>query len=257
MSLAKSVVAANFSAAAATYDGWAAVQAPAAQHLVDCLPPGFSPRTILDVGCGTGSLTRRLTERFPFTRIAGIDLAPAMVGTCRAAWPYPHVFLCGDAEDFDAEGNAFDLVASSFAFQWFANKPGTLVRLAQALTPGGILAFTVPVAGTLCELSAAHQEAVQRPLAALDYPPDTHYVSWAVEAGLAVVRAETRPMTVHYPDALSALKSFKGIGAVFKGGAKPLTPREISRLTKVYEDRYRDHNGVPVTYQVLTLIAHR
>ncbi len=257
MSLAKSAVAANFSAAAATYDGWAAVQAPAAQHLVDCLPPGFAPRTILDVGCGTGSLTRRLTERFPLTRIAGMDLAPAMVGACRAAWPYPHVFLCGDAEDFDAEGNAFDLVASSFAFQWFANKPGTLARLAQALTPGGILAFTAPVAGTLTELSTAHQEAVGRPLAALDYPPDSAYVDWVKEVGLAVVRAQTRAMIVHYPSALAALKSFKGIGAVFKGGAKPLSPREVSRLTKVYEDRYRDHNGVPVTYQVLTLIAHR
>lgn len=256
MSLAKSAVAANFSAAAATYDGWAAVQAPAAQHLVDSLPPGFSPRTILDVGCGTGSLTRRLTQRFPLTRIAGIDLAPAMVGTCRAAWPHPHVFLCGDAEDFDAEGNAFDLVASSFAFQWFANKPGTLVRLAQALTPGGILGFTVPVAGTLCELAAAHREAVGRPLAALDYPPHGDYVSWSRDADLRVVHAEIQPMIVHYPDALSALKSFKGIGAVFKGGAKPLTPREVGRLTRVYEDRFRDHNGVPVTYQVLTLIAH-
>ena len=61
--LAKSAIGANFSAAAATYDGWAAVQAPAAQKLVDSLPPGFVPGTALDVGCGTGSLTRRLTQR--------------------------------------------------------------------------------------------------------------------------------------------------------------------------------------------------
>lgn len=253
--LAKSAIGANFSAAAATYDGWAAVQAPAAQKLVDSLPPGFVPGTALDVGCGTGSLTRRLTQRFSGLRIAGVDLAPAMVDTCRAAWPR-HYFLCGDAEDFDAEGNAFDLVASSFAFQWFADKPGTLARLALALKSGGLLALAVPVAGTLAELEAAHREALDRPLAALDYPPAADYVAWAGAAGLAVIDETVRPMIVHYPDALAALKSFKGIGAVFKGGAKPLTPREVGRLTRIYEDRFRGEHGVPVTYQVLTLIAH-
>ncbi len=253
--LAKSAIGANFSAAAATYDGWAVVQAPAAQKLVDSLPAGFAPRTVLDVGCGTGSLTRRLTDRFPGTRIAGVDLAPAMVDTCRAAWPR-HYFLCGDAEDFDAEGNAFDLVASSFAFQWFADKKGTLARFSLALVPGGILALAVPVAGTLYELSEAHEAALGRPLAALDYPPAADYVAWAETAGLAVVDAPVRPMIVHYPDALAALKSFKGIGAVFKGGAKPLTPREVNRLTRTYDERFRGEHGVPVTYQVLTLIAH-
>ncbi len=171
----KSDVAANFSAAANSYDGWAMVQAPAAHHLTESLPPGFAPRTVLDVGCGTGALTRRLTARYPKARTAGIDLAPAMVGICRDAWPHPHVFLCGDAEDFDAEGNAFDLIASSFAFQWFADQPGTLKRFAPAVTPGGILALAVPVTGTLIELCTAHAEALDRPLAALTYPPGEAY----------------------------------------------------------------------------------
>jgi malonyl-CoA O-methyltransferase len=253
--LKKSDVAANFSAAADSYDGWAMVQQPAAHYLVDSLPEGFAPRTVLDIGCGTGALTRRLTARFPEARIAGIDLAPAMVGVCRAAWPHPHIFLCGDAEDFDAEGNAFDLIASSFAFQWFADQPGTLKRFAPALTPGGILALAVPVAGTLSELSAAHQAALDRPLAALTYPPEDAFAQWVAELGLSPLTSRVLDMVAYYPDALSALKSFKGIGATFRGATRPLSPREIGRLTRTYEDRFRTADGVPVTYRVLNLVA--
>lgn len=253
--LKKSDVAANFSAAAESYDGWALVQQPAAHYLADSLPDGFAPRSVLDVGCGTGALTRRLTARYPDARIAGIDLAPAMVGICREAWPHPHVFLCGDAEDFDAEGNAFDLIASSFAFQWFADQPGTLKRFAPALTPGGVFALAVPVAGTLAELSAAHETALSRPLAALTYPPEDAYAQWVSELGLDTVVSRVLDMVVYYPDALAALKSFKGIGATFRGAAKPLSPREVNRLTRAYEDRFRTEDGVPVTYRVLNLVA--
>jgi len=257
MSVCKSAVAANFSAAAATYEDNAAVQMPAARHLAASLPPGFSPRTVLDVGCGTGLLTREITRLFPAARLAGMDLAPAMVGTCRAAWPHPHVFLCGDAEDFDAEGNAFDLVASSFAMQWFADKPGTIARFAAALAPGGIFALAVPVHGTLFELSAAHATALKRPLAALSYPPEESYAAWTAAAGLSVIHEETRDIAIPYPSALAVLKSFKGIGATFKGASKPLSPREIHRLTTAYERDFRTDAGVPATYRVLTLIAHR
>ncbi|WP_337996835.1 methyltransferase domain-containing protein [Oleispirillum naphthae] len=257
MSVVKSAVAANFSAAAATYEDNAAVQIPAARHLASILPPGFSPRTVLDIGCGTGVLTRELTRRFPAARLAGMDLAPAMVGACRAAWPYPHVFLCGDAEDFDAEGNAFDLVASSFAMQWFADKPGTIVRFAAALAPGGIFALATPVHGTLFELAAAHAVALKRPLQALSYPPEEAYAAWAAAAGLSVIHEEAQDIAIPYPDAFAVLKSFKGIGATFKGASKPLSPREVHRLTAAYERDFRSDAGVPATYRVLTLIAHR
>jgi len=257
MSVVKSAVAANFSAAAATYEDNAAVQVPSARHLAESLPPGFSPRTILDIGCGTGLLTRELTRIYPAARLAGMDLAPAMVEACRAAWPHPHVFLCGDAEDFDAEGNAFDLVASSFAMQWFSDKPGAIARFAAALAPGAIFALSVPVHGTLFELSAAHAVALHRPLDALSYPGADSYVAWTAAAGLSVIHAQTRDIAIAYPDALSVLKSFKGIGATFKGTAKPLTPREMRCLTKTYEREFRAETGVPATYRVLTLIAHR
>lgn len=42
------------------------------------------PRRVLDVGCGTGYLLRRLAARVPEAReLAGIDAAPAMIETAR------------------------------------------------------------------------------------------------------------------------------------------------------------------------------
>ena len=37
-------------------------------------------KAVLDVGCGTGQLLRRASERFPGAELVGVDPAPGMVG---------------------------------------------------------------------------------------------------------------------------------------------------------------------------------
>ena len=37
------------------------------------LPPDFRPRRILDFGCGIGTATRHLSEKFPHAEIVGVD----------------------------------------------------------------------------------------------------------------------------------------------------------------------------------------
>ena len=43
------------------------------------LPSGFTPTGILDIGCGTGRLLRRMHARWPQAFLVGIDLAEGMV----------------------------------------------------------------------------------------------------------------------------------------------------------------------------------
>src|SRR5438105_12986229 len=45
------------------------------------------PRSILDVGCGTGRLLRTASERFSSARLEGVDAAPQMVEQATGLMP--------------------------------------------------------------------------------------------------------------------------------------------------------------------------
>lgn len=106
------------------------------------LPP--TPRTILDVGCGTGFTTRRLARRFPRASVLGVDLSPAMIRLARTASRFPNVrFEVGDVRT--TEGT-FDLVVAFYV--WMLLPGGDLSPLVRLLAPGGE-AFLVLTSPTL------------------------------------------------------------------------------------------------------------
>jgi SAM-dependent methyltransferase len=95
---------------------------------------------ILEVGCGTGQITR------PFARrgyaILALELGPALAALATEHLrPYPRARVIPVAfEDWSIEHAAFDLVLSAQAFHWIDPAPG-LVRAAEALKPGGAIAL--------------------------------------------------------------------------------------------------------------------
>jgi ubiquinone/menaquinone biosynthesis C-methylase UbiE len=99
------------------------------------------PARVLDVGCGTGYLLRRLADRVPqAAELAGLDAAPAMIETARAMASDSRIrFATGTAEELPYPGQMFDLVVSTTSFDHWADQRAGLAECARVLVPGGYL----------------------------------------------------------------------------------------------------------------------
>lgn len=99
---------------------------------------GPGTAAVLEIGCGTGQLTRELAGRA--LSLTAIDIGAAMVETARRNVADPMArFQTSSFEDF-AESGPFDLIVSATAFHWVDPSIG-LAKAARLLRPGGWLAL--------------------------------------------------------------------------------------------------------------------
>jgi cyclopropane-fatty-acyl-phospholipid synthase len=100
-------------------------------------------QSILDLGCGWGSLTLFLAERFPSARITAVSNSQSqrtfIEEQCRRrGFPQVRVLTC-DMNAFEMPPGSFDRVVSIEMFEHMKNYHRLLSRVAQWLKPGGKL----------------------------------------------------------------------------------------------------------------------
>lgn len=103
--------------------------------------PG-EPRRIVDLGCGPGTSTRLLGERFAAARLTGVDISQAMLDVA-AQRTRSADFVCADISDWRPEAPV-DLVFADSALQWIGDHENLFAKLMGWLAPGGTLAVQMP-----------------------------------------------------------------------------------------------------------------
>lgn len=95
----------------------------------------------VDLGCGTGELTRRLADALPDSDVLGLDSSAEMLAKA-ASFARPGLrFVQGDIAAFSGE---WDVIFSNAALQWLPGHESLIPRLFSALRPGGQLVVQVP-----------------------------------------------------------------------------------------------------------------
>ncbi|WP_000463122.1 methyltransferase domain-containing protein, partial [Bacillus cereus] len=80
-----------------------------------------------------GLLTRDIQTRWPGAELVATDISPKMLDRAASAGLVAGTFLTMDGEAPSFEGEWFDLILSSLAFQWFDDLPAAIARLAALL----------------------------------------------------------------------------------------------------------------------------
>lgn len=207
-----------FSQSRATYGSQANAQNHFARKLTEKVSRcGINPRRILEIGNGTGTLSRMIASLWPEAEATFVDLCPTTPYGIFAKEEY----ITADAEEWLEETSGeWDLIVSSSAVQWFAN-PRTFYRNAwRLMSEGGVMGCTIFTKGNLRELDAAR-------------PSPLHYHSGEELAKMAGEWFEDRDWeeeeyVMRFGSAREALLHLRDTGV--KGGRKVSLPALIEAL---------------------------
>jgi ubiquinone/menaquinone biosynthesis C-methylase UbiE len=158
-------------ASARLFDVWSRVyDAPVAQRLIyrpvqDAVVDRLGSATrVLDLGCGTGLLTRRLAGRAR-TSVVGCDLSLGMLEQASSA-PSSAGWVQGDALALPLRDASFDAVVCTESFHWYPDQPAALAEIRRVLQPAGrfLVAFVNPRAAMVGRVAGAVTGLVGQPV---------------------------------------------------------------------------------------------
>ena len=137
------------------------------QAALDLLDPQPGER-ILDIGCGEGSLTKKIVERG--ATVLGVDNSPEMIAAARAKG-VDALLLPAEDMQFFAE---FDAAFSNATLHWVLHKEQAARAIFRALKPGGRFAGEMGGEGNIARL----QQAVDEEMIIRGYVPPMEASNW-------------------------------------------------------------------------------
>jgi trans-aconitate 2-methyltransferase len=117
---------------------------------------------VVDLGCGTGELTRVLHERSGASATLGIDSSEAMLERSKSHAGGGLRFELGDIADW-VPAEPVDVVFSNAALHWVDDHAALVARLTAALRPGGQLAVQMPANHDHASHLVAERVAAEEP----------------------------------------------------------------------------------------------
>jgi ubiquinone/menaquinone biosynthesis C-methylase UbiE len=189
----------------------------------DALLDGLRPNDhVLDVGCGTGSITRAAARRAKTA--TGIDLSSQMLALAEhraKADGLDNVhFVHGDAQVHEFEQGSFDAIVSRAGVMFFGDPVAAFTNLRRALRPGGRLTALVwqPLAANewmtaLLSTINATTPTTNTGAFSLADPADAQHLLAAAGFTATTVTGIREPMSFG-PDPARAYDFFAGLGPV-------------------------------------------
>ena len=252
MTADKRLLKTRFAAHLDRYDTQAVVQDGICERLAETIgricPPDAT--RCMEIGAGTGFLTRRLAGLFPDAQWYINDLVEASVRYIAAYTDGQRTeYLWGDAETVPYP-DGLDLIASASALQWFDDPARFFRRAARALKTEGLLAFSTFGPENFRDVRAATGKGLR-------YRDRARLETMLLNAGFAVVE------TLEYTRSLRFAAPADVLRHIRSTGVNSIRPVQWTRRTLAdFETAYRrasgsDDGSVALTYHPILIAARK
>lgn len=232
----------RFARAAAGFDRADFIHRVAGDGLLERMAPmQVEPKRILDLGTGTGTLSRRLAKIFRRSHVLGLDLSHAMLRRARKQRGYFARIseLQADAAALPLSSMSVDVIVANLLLPHVPDADALFGEVARVLKKGGLFAFATLGPDSLRELRDAFDDNghVQR-------FPDMHDIGDAlVRAGLCDPVLDVDHIGIDYRSTGRLFSDLTACGArnALPGRRKSLTGKaRFRRAESALADRMRE-----------------
>jgi len=249
----------SFSRSAECYAKHAVVQQRVADQLLRLLTPNVNAQRVLDVGCGVGLQADSLHQLFPNAEISLVDRSPGMCDQARR--------LCSDAEVIQADAahlpmanGSVDCLFSSSMLQWSSSFEAIFQEWHRVLKPGGMLAFSCFLDGSLQEIKTSWEQ-----VDAVPHVNELPTMTALTEAYAALSWDCLYESTAKEVDTFSSIKemvlSMRGVGSqTVTADLKPqglVTPARWQAFCRHYQSFQQADGLLPVSYEVAYVLIQK
>ncbi len=249
MYLDKAKIKQSFAVASKTYDEGAQLQRKVGNALIDKLSPAA---TVLDLGCGTGFLTSKLSDYAE--NVIALDIALPMLQVTQKKGLNNARYLCADAEQLPLADHSVDSVVSNLALQWCVNLDVVFSDIKRVLKSDGQLVFSIFGPQTLQELKAAWATVDDFQHVNDFYNPHQLF-DFLKRAGFTEISLDSAIYYPSYSSVWALMKELKQIGAhnMTDGRSKKITGKStMQRMLAAYSQQ---DDRIVATFEVISVQA--
>ncbi len=223
---------------------------------------------ILDVACGTGTVSLACARRLGQGWVTGVDLSEGMLEKARAKAVASGLenlsFHCADLDSMDFGADAFDGACCGFGVFFLADMDAALRTIARHVKPGGAIGISSFTGEVMEPLSAAFLERIQG--YGVEIPPlswkrlddaDKHRALYAA-AGISEVETHTAQVGYHLAgfDEWWDVLWFSG----FRGLLNQLGADELEHFRQAHSDEiqgFAGERGIWLNVEVLVSVGRK
>ena len=230
----------NFQKSFEKYNSNAIIQKQVAEQLSDCIK-NHHYNEVLEIGCGTGFLTKQLKNKITFNKYCANDLIEKSEIHIKNIIRDTE-FYCGDFREINFN-KKFDLIASNAVFQWFENIEEVFEYCKHILNKNGTLIFSTFSPNNfreireLCGLSLSYKTADE--------------LNFLLEKNFNIEYIEQSEYIINFDNPLKIIEHMKNTG-VNSLSEQIWSVKKIKEFCKEYSKNYPD---LPLTYSPIIVVA--